>query len=100
VQTHQIHIPNGRDRVHEIRSVLFAFPEVLEVFITSRPGALVVVSSGRPHPGEWLRALRAVGYEPQPRRRATSAVNGLVAAAAGARSGAGAPVSVVPACLL
>ena len=62
VQTHQIQISNGRDRADEIRSELFAFPEVLDVFITSRPDALVVVCSGRPHPGEWLRALRAVGY--------------------------------------
>ena len=62
MQTHQIQISNGRDRVDEIRSELFAFPEVLDVFITSRPDALVVVCSGRPHPGEWLRALRAVGY--------------------------------------
>ena len=76
MQTHQLHISNGRDKVHEIRSELFAFPEVLEVFITSRPDALVVVCSGRPHPGEWLRALRVVGYGPPLRRRATPGVNG------------------------
>jgi hypothetical protein len=76
VQTHQLHISNGRDKVHEIRSELFAFPEVLEVFITSRLDALVVVCSGRPHPGEWLRVQRVVGYGPPPRRRATPAVNG------------------------
>jgi hypothetical protein len=78
VQTHQIYISNGRERVQEIRDELFAFPEVLDVFITSRPDALVVVCSGRPHPGEWLRALRAVGYHPRPRRRAASTVNGGV----------------------
>jgi hypothetical protein len=57
---------------------LFAFPEVLEVFSTGRPDALVVVCSGRPHPGEWLRALRAAGYHPRPRRCAPSTVNGRV----------------------
>lgn len=78
MQTHQIHISNGRDKVHEIRSELFAFPEVLEVFITGRPDALVVVCTGRPHPGEWLRALRAVGYEAPSRHRAVPAVSGHV----------------------
>jgi len=68
VQTHQIKISNGRERVDAIRGELFAFPEVLEVFVTSRPDALVVVCAGRPHPGEWLRALRASGFgSPAPR---------------------------------
>ena len=72
MQTHQIQISNGRDRVDEIRSELFAFAEVLDVFITSRPDALVVVCSGRPHPGEWLRALRAAGYGGPAREAATA----------------------------
>jgi hypothetical protein len=72
VQTHQIQISNGRDNVHEIRNALFAFPEVLDVFITGRQDALVVVCSGRPRPGDWLRALRAAGYDPPPRQRAAA----------------------------
>jgi hypothetical protein len=69
VQTYLIHVSNGRDRVHEIRSHLFVFPEVLDVFVTGRPDSLVVVCRGRPRPGEWLQALRAVGYDLLPRRR-------------------------------
>jgi hypothetical protein len=67
VQTYQIDVSEGRDRVNEIRSELFGFPEILEVFITGRPDSLVVVCQGRPRPAEWLRALRAVGYEMAPR---------------------------------
>jgi hypothetical protein len=63
VQTHQINISHGRDNVREIRYALFAFSEILDVFVTSRPDSLVVVCAGRPRLGEWLRALRAVGYE-------------------------------------
>jgi hypothetical protein len=59
--------------VQEIRHELFAFPEVLDVFVTGRPDCLVVVSLGRPRPGEWLRALRAVGYQVPIRRHATQA---------------------------
>jgi hypothetical protein len=62
MQTHQIHISGARERVHVIRNALFAFPEVLEVFVTGPPDVLVVVCAGRPRPGEWLRALRALGY--------------------------------------
>jgi hypothetical protein len=72
VQTHQIHVSNGRDRVDEVRRDLFIFPEVLDVFVTSRPDALVVVCSGRPRPGDWLGVLRRVGYELPARRRATA----------------------------
>jgi hypothetical protein len=72
MQTHQIHVSNGRDRVHEVRSELFIFPEVLDVFITGRPDALVVLCSGRPRPGEWLGALRRVGYDVPARHHATS----------------------------
>jgi hypothetical protein len=82
VQTHQIHISNGRDHAPEIRTELLAFSEVLEVFITGRPDALVVVCAGRPHPAEWLGALRAAGYDPLPRRRGTPSVNGRVYPAA------------------
>jgi hypothetical protein len=67
VQTYQIYVSKGRERVDEIRSQLFVFPEVLDVFVTGRPDSLVVVCWGRPHPAEWLRALRAVGYD-LPRR--------------------------------
>jgi hypothetical protein len=69
VQTHQINISHGRDNVREIRHALFVFSEILDVFVTSRPDSLVVVCAGRPRPGEWLRALRAVGYEAPTRRR-------------------------------
>jgi hypothetical protein len=72
VQTHQIHVSNGRDRVHEVRSELFIFPEVLDVFVTGRPDALVVVCSGRPRPGQWLGALRRVGYDVPARRHASA----------------------------
>jgi hypothetical protein len=68
VQTHQLNISHGRDNVREIRHVLFAFSEILDVFVTSRPDSLVVVCAGRPRLGEWLRALRAVGYDAPSRR--------------------------------
>jgi hypothetical protein len=73
VQTHQIHVSNGRDMVNEVRSELFSFPEVLDVFITGRLDALVVVCSGRPRPGEWLGALRRAGYD-VPAKQHTTAV--------------------------
>jgi hypothetical protein len=72
VQTRQIHVSDGRHRVHEIRTELFAFPEVLDVFVTGRPDALVVVYWGRPRPGNWLRALRAVGFHVPARQRAAA----------------------------
>ncbi len=71
MQTHQINISQGRDNVHEIRRELFAFSEILDVFVTSRPDSVVVVCAGRPRPGEWLRALRAAGYEDCNRRRSS-----------------------------
>lgn len=73
MQSHQIHVLDGRERVHEIRTELFAFPEVLDVFVTGRPDALVVVYLGRPRPGDWLRTLRAVGYRIPARQRASAA---------------------------
>jgi hypothetical protein len=72
LQTHQIQISVGREMVHEIRAELFGLPEVLEVFSTSRPDSLVVVSSGRPRPARWLAALAAAGYPVMPRRHATA----------------------------
>ena len=69
MQTHQITISQGCDNVHEIRRELFAFSEILDVFVTSRPDSLVVVCAGRPRLGEWRRALRAAGYEVPDRRR-------------------------------
>jgi hypothetical protein len=73
VQTHQINVSRARDMVEEIRHELFEFPDVLEVFVTGRPDCLVVVSRGRARPGEWLRALRAVGYNVPVRRHVTQA---------------------------
>ena len=61
MQTHQISVSGARQRVDVIRKELFAFPEVLEVFVTGRPDVLVVVYAGRPRPGEWLRGLRRLG---------------------------------------
>ena len=72
MQTYQITISQGRDKVREIRRELFAFSEILDVFVTSRPDCLVVVCAGRPRLGEWLRALRAVGYEIPARRRSSA----------------------------
>ena len=74
MQTHQISISHGRDNVHEIRRELFAFSEILDVFVTGRADSLVVVCAGRPHVGEWLRALRAAGYQ-VPARRHPSATS-------------------------
>src|SRR5437764_6365255 len=73
VQTYQINISQGRDNVHGIRRALFAFSEILDVFVTSRPDSLVVVCAGRPRLGEWLRALRSVGYEIPTRAQAAAA---------------------------
>ncbi len=73
MQTYEIHVAGARDRVHELRRELFAFPEILDVFVTSRPNSLVVVCTGRPRPGEWLRGLRALGYEVLARRHPTAA---------------------------
>jgi hypothetical protein len=79
VQTYQINVSKGRDQVQEIRHELFAFSEILEVFATSRPDALIVVCGGRPRAGEWLRALRAIGYEASARRRVAAGVTGIAA---------------------
>jgi hypothetical protein len=68
VQTYKIYVSKGRDRVNEIRSELFVFPEILEVFVTGRPDSLVVVCRGRPRPAEWLRALRLARYDVAHRR--------------------------------
>ena len=72
MQTHRLHVSNARNSVLEIRSELFVFPEVLEVFVTGRPDVLVVVCSGRPRPARWLRTLRAAGYEILARRHASA----------------------------
>jgi hypothetical protein len=69
VQTYQIHVSDGRARIDDVRSALFAFPEILDVFITGRSDTLVVVCAGRPHPVQWLRRLRLVGYDAWIRRR-------------------------------
>lgn len=70
MQTHQIRVSEGRDRVAEMPNELFVFPEVIDVFITGRADALVVVFVGRPRPREWLRTLRSLGYHIPPRRQA------------------------------
>jgi hypothetical protein len=72
VQTYQITITKGRENVHGIRRELFAFAEVLDVFVTGRPDLLVIVCAGRPRLGEWRRALRAVGYEVPPRQHSSA----------------------------
>jgi hypothetical protein len=77
VQTYQIHVAGARDRVHAIRSELFVFPEILEVFVTGNPNSLVVVCAGRPRPGDWLRAIRTRGYEVLPRRLPTTTAFGV-----------------------
>jgi hypothetical protein len=69
VQTYQIHVSDGRARLSDVRSALFAFPEILDVFITGRPDTLVVVCAGRPHPVQWLQRLRLAGYDAWIRRR-------------------------------
>src|SRR5260370_35408879 len=73
MQTHQIHISQGGESVCDIRRSLFRFPEVLDVFATGGRDVLVVVYAGHPRPGEWLRALRAVGYETPARSHPDSA---------------------------
>ena len=70
MQTHPIHVTHGRELVVEVRCELFAFSEILEVFVTGRADVLVVVCAGRPRPAEWLRALRGSGYEIPDRRHA------------------------------
>ena len=70
MQTHALHVTGGRERAHEIRTELFAFGDVLDVFVTGRPDVLLVVCAGRPRPAEWLRALRSAGYQIPPRPRA------------------------------
>ena len=63
MQTHPIHVADGRRRVLEVRSALFVFPEVLDVFATGRCAVLVVVCSGHPRPARWLAELRSAGYQ-------------------------------------
>jgi hypothetical protein len=72
VQTYLIDVSRGRENVRGIRRELFAFSEVLDVFVTGGPDSVVVVCAGRPRLGEWRRALRAVGYEVPARRPAGS----------------------------
>ncbi len=71
MQTHQIEVSGAHEQLEEIRGELFAFPEVLEVFVTGRRDSLVVVHAGRPRPGEWLRTLRRLGYRTPSSGRAT-----------------------------
>lgn len=68
MQTHPLHVSDASKRLDELRTELFAFTDVLEVFSTGHADMLVVICSGRPRPGEWVRALRAAGYRIPPRR--------------------------------
>ena len=61
MQTYKIKVAKARETAQQIRDELFAFPEVLEVYFMGEADSLVVVSRGRPRPGDWLNALRAVG---------------------------------------
>jgi hypothetical protein len=70
MQTHPLHVIHGRERALEIRTELFVFGDVLDVFVTGHPDVLVVACAGCPRPAEWLRVLRAAGYEIPARRRA------------------------------
>ena len=76
MHTYEIRVTGGRVAVAQIRSALFAFPEVLDVLAGGRPDLLVVVYWGRPRPAEWCRHLCAVGYQAsatRTRRRASAA---------------------------
>ena len=77
MQTHVIHVAGGRELVLEVRRVLFAFSEVLDVFATGRPDTLVVVHAGRPRSARWLDALRAAGYQIALRRLPSVLPTGL-----------------------
>lgn len=69
MQMHPLHVVGGRERVLDIRTELFVFGEVLDVFVSGRPDVVVVACSGHPRPAEWLNALRTAGYEIPLRRR-------------------------------
>ena len=71
MQTHLLHVADGRERVDEIRRELFALPGVLDVFVTSRPDSVVVVCEGRPHLADWSRTLRTVGFDVRARPSVT-----------------------------
>ena len=85
MHTQEIHVTGGRAAVSDIRSRLFAFPEVLDVLACSHPDSLVVVIAGRPRPAEWSRLLRAAGYEVarKPRRAPISTLRWAPADGAG-----------------
>ncbi len=72
MQTHPIHVTDGRERALEVQDALFVFPDVLEVFVTGRSDVLVVLCLGHPRPAMWLAELGA-GYKLPGRRRAQDA---------------------------
>jgi hypothetical protein len=78
MQTHPLYVIDGCAQALDIRTELFAFADVLDVFVTGRPDVLLVACSGRPHPAEWLRVLRAAGYEIPGRRHARAALPELL----------------------
>jgi len=78
MQTYSLQVIDGRARALEIRAELFVFGDVLDVFVTGCPDVLVVACAGRPRPAEWLRALRAAGYEIPGRRHARATLSYLL----------------------
>ena len=46
MQTHPIHVAHSCELVVEVRSELFAFSDVLDVFATGRPDVFGVACSG------------------------------------------------------
>ena len=76
MQTHLLRVSDASGQLEELRAELMIFTDVLEVFSTGRADTLMVVCSGRPHPAEWVRALRAAGYTIPARHRAGSGSRG------------------------
>lgn len=70
MQTHPLRVSDARGHLEQLRAELMIFTDVLDVFSTGRGDTVMVVCSGRPHPAEWGRALRAAGYTIPSRRHA------------------------------
>jgi hypothetical protein len=75
MQTHPLHVIDGCARAPDIRTELFVFGDVLDVFVSGCPDVLIVACSGRPRPAEWLRVLREAGYETPGRRHVRAALS-------------------------
>jgi hypothetical protein len=78
MQTYSLHVIDGRAGALEIRTELFVFGDVLDVFVTGCPDVLVVACAGRPRAAESLRELRAAGYEIPGRRNARATLPQLL----------------------